>query len=174
MRQKSVLRDKTKPVPSCDIVAEVSALVTGKKPYWSECTDYPAPDPKTHIRKCMQSFAPAYYGANYESQISTCSSFQRGYEIALKSANNRHTQRLPDDYVPPSCDDVNSVIASLTGGGDQWLGCVNYDATRVRQHLLACVASDRRDFLQLRDCAAVRNLYEERLRATHGGLPQSY
>jgi len=173
--QRSALKDESTPVPSCETVAEVSELVTGKKPYWSACTGYPSPDPETHMRRCMQSFAPAYIGVRgFETQINTCESFRKYYEIALKFANNSLNQRLPENYKPPSCGTVNGVIASLTGGGVQWPGCTNYDPTRVREHLTDCVASEPREYLHLRDCVSVRHMYEERLRATHGGLPSSY
>ncbi len=169
------LRDETQPVPSCKVVAEVAELMTGNTPYWSACTDYPAPDSNAHMRKCMQAFVPAYYGARgFEKQIGTCEGFKRGYEIALKSANNRHNQKVPQGYRPPTCDAVNEVIASVTGGAIQWPGCANYDPTKVREHLLACVAAEPRESLRWRDCRAVRMAYEERLRATHGGLPSDY
>ena len=171
----SVLRDETQPIPSCGVVAEVAKMMTGKAPFWSACTDYPAPDPKSHMQKCMQAFAPAYYGARgFETQIRTCEGFRRGYEIALKAANNRHTQQIPRGYGPPACGTINEVIATVTGGGIQWQGCANYDPTRVREHLLACVATLPREFGQWHDCGTVRTVYEERLRATHGGLPSNY
>jgi hypothetical protein len=173
--QPSLFRDSNSELPSCDVVAEVSEMLTGKQPLWGDCTGYPSQDLETHMRECMQSFAPAYFGPRFETQIATCESYRRAYEAALKFANNRNNQRLPEGYQPPSCDAVNRVIAGATGGsGAQWPGCMNYDPARVQEHVLACVAAEPEEFLSLRDCVAVRAVYEERLRATHGGLPANY
>lgn len=168
-------RDETQPIPSCDVVAAAAEMMTGDAPHWSACTGYPSTDPTAHMRTCMEAFAPRYYGTRgFPAQLGTCEQFLRGYELALKSANPRDNQRVPDSYSPLPCEIVNPVIASLTGAELQWAGCSNYDPSNVRDHLLACVASSPRDFLSFRDCNQVRSAYEERLRATHGGLPRAY
>jgi hypothetical protein len=168
-------RDETQPIPSCEIVADAAEMMTGNAPYWSACTGYPASDARSHMRRCMEAFAPAYYGtSHFPAQLATCEEFRRGYELALKFANNRHNQRVPEAYSPPPCDVVNQIIAGLTGAEPRWSGCTNYDPSNVREHLLACVGSSPQDFLTLRDCAAVRIAYEQRLRATYDGLPADY
>jgi hypothetical protein len=173
--QPSLFRDKNSELPSCDVVAEVAEMLTGKQPNWGNCTGYPSPDPEAHMRECMQSFAPAYFGPRFEGRIASCEGWLRAYERALAFANNRDNQRVPEGYERPSCDSVNAVIAGTTGGsGVQWPGCMNYDPAAVREHLLTCVATAPKEFLNLRDCVAVRSVYEERLRATHGGLPADY
>lgn len=161
-------------VPSCDTVAEVAELMTGNKPYWSACTGYPSADPAAHMRRCMESFAPGYYGSGFRAHISSCSKFRKGYELALKMANRSHNQRVPEGYVPAQCDKVNEVIASLTGGTAQGSSCMGYDPARVKEHLVACVAAKPSEYRQLRDCVSIRSIYEQRLRATHGGLPENY
>ena len=169
------LRDEAELIPSCDVVAGAAEMMTGNAPSWSACTGYPSADATAHMRNCMAAFAPASYGTRgLPTQLETCDQFRRGYELALKFASERHNQRVPAAYRPPDCDVVNKVIASLTGRELQWAGCSNYDPSNVREHLLACVAASPREVLNFRDCNAVRAAYEQRLRATHGGLPSDY
>ena len=174
MGRISEFRNEATPLPSCQVVAQAYEMMRGKPPYWSACTGYPNPDPDTHMRKCMPTFATAYYGTRGARATATCETFRRAYETALKRANNRDGQRLPAGYAPPPCASVNEVIVSLTGAESQWSGCANYDPAKVRDHLLACVGAEPREFLQWRNCAAVRMVYEQRLKATHGGLPPNY
>lgn len=168
-------RDEAQPVPSCDVVAEASWMMTGHAQLWSACTGYPSADPSAHMRACMAGFAPAYHGTDtLPEQYRTCEGFLDGYELALKFANERHNQQVPEGYVPPDCGTVNAVIAEITGEGPQWAACTDYDPSAVREHLLACVAANPDEVLGFRDCGAVREAYEQRLRESHGGLPADY
>lgn len=173
--QIRAFRDETQPIPSCDVVADATEMMTGNSPYWSTCTGYPSPDAAAHMRTCMEVFAPAYYGSGrFPAQLGTCEEFIRAYELALKFANNRHNQRVPESYTPPGCDIVNQMLAGLTGAEPKWAGCTSYDRSNVREHLLACLGSTPRELSSFRDCNAVRVAYEQRLRATHDGLPADY
>ena len=162
-------------LPTCQVLAEVSLMMTGQAPGWASCLDYPSVDPQAHMHRCLAGFAPGYFGESaYKRRLETCEGLLAAYEQALKASRPDTQNRVPDDYRRLSCDQVHPLVKTLTGREARWLQCAQYQVGAVPDHLLRCLTSQDDGYLRLQTCPAVRRAYEERLRATHGGLPTDY
>ncbi len=71
--------------PSCKVLAQALDQVRGKPMPWAECTDYPGQFDGRHMKTCLDTFLPRYYGGRGK-RLAGCADAIEEYEKALRTA----------------------------------------------------------------------------------------
>lgn len=91
-------RAKSEPLyPSCAVLARAVQDMTGKAAYWSGCLDYGSLPPAEHLRQCLKTVLPGYYGVGQgrgAQRLRGCGEVLGAYETGLRAA-------MPDNGLPP-------------------------------------------------------------------------
>ncbi len=161
--------------PSCEIFAHVTLEMTGKPAYWSGCLGYPGTSLSDHIERCLESNI-ANAGGQPEAGLrnyKSCPQVISEYERLLSAATP--TRQLPRDYQQPDCATVNVLVAQWSGQDIKEVNaCTGYDPSNMEKHMESCLALSDRQLFSLHDCPMVRQLYEQKLIAANGKLPENY
>jgi hypothetical protein len=163
-------QDAVSLVPSCEMLAKGMQELKGKAPYWSACTNYPGKFDPGHMKACLESFLPGYYGGQKTmASLAGCAEVTQQYEIALRSATvskerSLLSSALPDGYEKPDC----AVVASMFAGKGS--ACLEYQPTVA--HLQKCLSADINRYPT---CIEMRTAYESKVRQAYGGpFPPGY
>lgn len=167
--------DARKRLPDCKVFAQVAKDIYGEPPYWATCIDYGEKDARAHLDECLSAYLPKYTGSsNSLKRIVGCDQVRSEYEKALKAANPEH--RLPDGYVPPDCDDANTLVAKWTGKDPRAHPCAGFDPDDISGHISKCFGSSSAavSLRNVKNCTDARRAYEQKLREAYGDLPAEY
>ena len=106
-------RAKSEPLyPSCALLARVVQDMTGKAAYWSGCLDYGSLPPAEHLRQCLKTVLPGYYGVGQgrgAQRLRGCGEVLGAYETGLRAA--MPDNGLPPGYSRPDCQLAADVLA---------------------------------------------------------------
>jgi hypothetical protein len=166
-------------LPTCELLARVAEEIYGKPPYWAACTGYGRTEAKEHLKDCLSSFIPGYYGSKEKlKRIVGCQQVRDEYKKAVRAASpgSRRGPKLPSSYEPPSCEDANALVAYWSGQEPRGHPCAGFDADNIAGHVVHCFSSSPppASLRNVRNCVQARRAYEQRLREAYGDLPPGY
>lgn len=160
--------------PSCAVFAQTVEMLIGTPAAWAGCTGYPGAEPAAHLKACLSTFIPQWYGASRASRPSDCATLRGDYERGLRAASDMN--KLPDGYTPPACRALFAAVGGTgaDGGEPEWAACENYDPAKVGEHVIACLGAEPARLARYDSCPQVRQDYEAGLKAAYGHLPPEY
>lgn len=188
-------------VPSCAIMARVMERMSGKRPVWASCANYPGRFEADHMKACLSEFLPRFYGgARTLESLRGCPDALGEYQRALSFATARHERAggPPAGFMPPSCEVLEtagivkpSAVVATAPAPTPDASTATPAAAPValppvvatlpstacgnyeptRAHLERCLGGSIGSYT---DCRALRSAYVAKLRQDHGGLPSGY
>lgn len=190
--QSRIMRDESL-LPSCEMLARVSKEITGQEAFWSGCLGWSTTSADEHLTQCLDTISAG--SRLMPARPQGCGEVLATYERGMRAADPGG--RLPDQFRKPDCRLAADYLASRKpeevapkrprpvrppavvlapakpGEQPKWAQCVDYDPSRVSQHLKACLGAGP-ELVRFTDCRDVRAAYEARLMQAYGRLPDAY